>query len=326
MPAVALRALLLSLALVTCTAHAEQLSVLAGTSNTDDGNAHSYSWQIDYRQLFWNYAAASFAYLNEGHLPGHNRDGAALQLWAVTPRWQRFDFAIGAGPYAYFDTQAEPSASGYRDYHGVGEIYTGSLTWYPGERWFMRLNFSEIHTPGNLDTRTLMLGAGYQLDYLTTVLQGMAASGDAPEYLNELGPFGGQTVTNADIAEKSTAFGIEYRRHMSRHVDLTAMWLNEGDGLDGRHNGAAGEIWLTQSFFSQQLGVGLGVGPYVSLQSHRDADGHLAPEAEGLVSMTTSWRFTRTLRLRLTWHRSVTQDDQDRDVITLGLSWSFGKL
>ena len=39
--------------------------------------------------------------------------------------------------------------------------------------------------------------------------------------------------------------------------------------------------------------------------------------------MTLGWRFTRSLLVRAVWHRGFTGDDQDRDIITLGLALRF---
>src|SRR5277367_3941323 len=87
--------------------HCEEIAIFAGATDTDDHTRLSYSWQLEYRQRLRNYLDFSIAYLNEGHAPGHHRDGASAQIWAVTPRFAgHFDLALGAGPYFYFDTQA----------------------------------------------------------------------------------------------------------------------------------------------------------------------------------------------------------------------------
>jgi hypothetical protein len=43
----------------------------------------------------------------------------------------------------------------------------------------------------------------------------------------------------------------------------------------------------------------------------------------GLLAMTFSWRFTRAFDVRFTWHRAFTEDDEDRDIVTLGFGWRF---
>jgi len=78
-----------------------------------------------------------------------------------------------------------------------------------------------------------------------------------------------------------------------------------------------------QDFTSRQLVFGLGPGPYVALRGYRAADGRPAASVVGLASMTASWRMSRSLSLRLTWHRGFTGDDQDRDIVTTGLVWRY---
>ncbi len=315
-------------------ARAEDLTVLVG--RTDGEGQDTYAWQMEYRQPLLPYFDASFSYLNEGHLFHHQRDGGIFQLWAVTPRWRdRIAFALGAGPYFYFDTQYVGRPPWYRNYHDVAEIYTGSLTYYATQNWFVRLNLSEIHAPGDIDTREVLLGAGVRLDGLfeQSGAPGSAGSGgsggeETSPPTNQLGVFGGQTSDNnyytSYLNKTSLTFGAEYRRAMTSHVELSAAWLNEDDGVDGRHNGVLGEIWLV-NWFSRRFSLGLGTGPYYALQPFRGDDGMHAARLAGVVSMTAGWQITHSVIARISWHRAFTHDDQDRDIITAGLAWSWGR-
>jgi hypothetical protein len=220
-----------------------------------------------------------------------------------------------------------PRPPWYRNYHGLAEIYTGSLSYYLSQNWFVRLNVSQIHAPGDVDTRLVLLGTGLRLDGLFEHA-GSNGSGEAgpPPALNQLGVFAGQTAENnyytSYFNENTLTFGAEYRRSMTAHLELSAAWLSEDDGLDGRHNGALGEIWLTNTF--GRLSLGIGAGPYYALQPHRGDDGTYEARFAGVVSMTAAWQLTRSLIARINWHRSITHDDQDRDIITAGLAWVWG--
>lgn len=305
--------------------HAEQLSAFGGVTDTDDHSSGSYAWGLQYRQRLSAHLDAGFGYFNEGHLLGHHRDGALLQLWARTAAWHdRVEFAFGAGPYAYCDTQNSPDPSGFADRHGVGALFTGSVSYALADNWVALLELRQVVASGNVATRTALVGLGYRLD---SVLQRLGQSHDADtesaDLLNEFGVFGGFTVINTLSSERSGNFGIEFRRRAARHLELSAGLLSEGDGADGRHTGATAEAWAVQDFGAQQLVLGLGAGPYVAIDGYRTVDGRGAASVVGLVSMTVGWRPVRALTLRLSWHRAFTSDDQDRDIVTAGVGWRF---
>jgi len=304
-------------------AQAEELAAYKGATDTDDHTSGSYSWQLEYRQLLTPFFNASFTYLNEGHLPGHHRDGVSVQAWAVTPRWHnRVDFALGIGPYFYSDTQAEDSTTGFRDYHSVGEILTGSLTYRWENGWFARLNLSEIHTPGDASTHTLVLGAGYALDRLAESLSASIDHGVTPFSGSELGWFMGQTIDNSLSSPRSGNLGIEFRQGVASDFELSAAWLNEADA-SGQRDGVIGEAWVVDPLANGAVTLGVGAGAYISITQREALNGRTAAPVEGVVSMTASWRFAKPLVARITWTRDVTADDLDRDIITIGLSWRW---
>jgi hypothetical protein len=322
--ALALRlAIALTAAALGARAEAEELAVFKGATDTDDHTSGSYSWQLEYRQLLSPFFNASFTYLNEGHLPGHHRDGVSVQAWIVTPRWRnRLDFAAGIGPYFYSDTQAEDSAVGFRDYHSVGEILTGSLTYRWDNGWFARLDLSEIHTPGDASTHTLVLGAGYSLDRLAESLSGAFNGGAMPFSGSELGCFVGQTIDNSLSSPRSGNLGVEFRQAVAEHFELSAAWLNEGDAV-GHRNGVLGEFWVIDPLANRTLSLGAGAGAYVAITQREATDGQATAAAEGVVSLTASWQFAKPLAGRITWTRSVTSDDHDRDIVTVGVAWRW---
>ena len=81
---------------------AQEMSVLGGSTTQTGLKNSSYAWQIDYRQDFYENFASSIAYINEGHLPGHFRDGTAWEAWGNLPLWHdRIALSLGAGVY-YF--------------------------------------------------------------------------------------------------------------------------------------------------------------------------------------------------------------------------------
>jgi hypothetical protein len=327
LPVARLAVLMLGISLAAAPAAAEEISLLGGLTDSDDHTTGSYAWGLEYRQHLLDHLDASFGYLNEGHISGHDRDGAVLQLWGNTGPWfDRFSLSFGAGPYAYFDTQSLYTGIGYRDHHGVGLALSGYLSYPLTSHWFAVLQLDQVIAPGDVGTRTVMLGMGYRLD---SFIETLARSGQDDQSAavsaasNEIGLFIGETIINDPSSDHSTTFAIEYRRRMMEHVDLSASLLDEGEGTDGRHAGVAGEVWLVQEFLAGRLVTGLGLGPYFALQRYDTADGRSGASVVGLASMTGSWRFTRVLALRFTWSRGFTGDDQDRDILTAGLAWRF---
>ena len=94
-------------------------------------HSHSYAWSIDYTEGFGHYLAGTITWLNEGHLPGHHRDGPLMQVWGRFPVVQRrFVVALGVGPYRYFDTEAAEQGLGYSNTHGWGVVYSARASWY----------------------------------------------------------------------------------------------------------------------------------------------------------------------------------------------------
>src|SRR4030088_294184 len=60
---------------------------------------------ISYRKTFAPYFAASLAYLNDAHFPGHHRDGVTAEAWLpIVPLSNRFTLSVGGGPFYYYDT------------------------------------------------------------------------------------------------------------------------------------------------------------------------------------------------------------------------------
>jgi hypothetical protein len=307
-------------------ATAEELAAYAGRIGADDADSGSYTWQLEYRQNLARYLDASFLYVNEGHVPGHHRDGIAVQAWAVTPRLGgRFTLAVGAGPYLYCDTQEKAQPPGFEDGHDLGMIYSGSFTWYASERFFLRLNVNEIKAGSAASTRSYVLGAGYRLDQLAQDFSRVFPGHEAyPQQPNELTAFAGVTILNSEDSENAAAVGVEYRRRVAGNFDLTGSWFNEEAGADKRYNSLAAQAWLVKYWPERGLSVGFGLGPNFSLGDHQAADGRPLKEVVGLASMSAAWRFAQSWQARLTWNRGFTADDQDRDLILLGVGYLWG--
>src|SRR5512132_4237148 len=91
--------------------HAQELTLLGGATRIDEPRDSTFGLRFDYSHELGDHFAAGFTYGNEGHVPGHHRDGHAVQLWAHTGVLASgLRFAVGAGPVRYFDTAVAENA------------------------------------------------------------------------------------------------------------------------------------------------------------------------------------------------------------------------
>lgn len=323
----ALLSFILCLTAAPHRASAEDLFFLWGFMGANGES--SYSWQIDYRQELGRYGGFSVGYLNEGHVTNHHRDGHMLQFWL----WDDFfndklNLAAGAGAFYYYDTTAsklKPSQPYIND-HGIGASLSASATWVFDSRWLLQLRSNINLTESSINTYSALLGVGYRLeepahrrkDRIEAV-----SSYDVPT--NTISLLIGKTIINSFDSEKSGNIGIEYRRRLMKYLDVSGLWLLEGDSRISRRNGVAGQIWAVRDFFDNRFGVGIGIGPYFSLNRYHDtADNYYRRhEISGIATISTKYAFHEHWEMRVSWNRIITGYDRDGDVMMLGLGYRF---
>lgn len=306
---------------------AQELSLLAGTTREIDRNNKTYAWELEYQQGLGEHAAVSISWLNEGHVPGHHRDGQSLQLWARTSLLnRRWWLSAGIGPYRYFDTAKAEQSAAYNVDHGWGTVFSLGSTWYSENRWLLHLRLNRIEAQDGFDTDRVLVGVGYQLDAPPTPgprTRAPARSGNTTG--NEVTVFLGATIVNSLESEHGVAHSIEYRRGIGRHVDWTVAWIDEGDVRLIRRNGIASQLWLTRAFFDDRFALGAGAGAYYAIDPYRDRqpdeDGDEAVAA--IVTATASVRIDRRWLTRVSWNRIATDYSRDTDIILFGLGYRF---
>jgi len=312
-------------AIASGPARAQEFALYMGPLRS--GADPSYSWQMDYTEGFGKYFAASISWLNEGHIPDHHRDGQAIQGWARLPLAQRrFVFALGVGPYRYFDTEAASAGEGYDNTHGWGVVYSARATWYSTHRWTANLQLNRVQVTRGPSTTAVMLGVGYQLDAPDTPgPRDFALPRTQKVTNNEITLMAGATILNSLESQTSVAEAIEYRRGINSFLDATLGYLHEGNGISARRDGATAQLWLTRTFFDNRFTLGFGAGLYAAIHhgEHPDeretGDGILS----GLISVSASYRFTQHWAARVTWNRVVTRYSRDTDVILGGIGYRF---
>jgi len=306
-------------------AQADELGALGGLTRNARSDDRSFAWQLEYLAGLGEHFALGLSYLNEGHVPNHHRDGYAASLWARTSLLdRRLSLAAGAGPYLFADTVAVNGPGQLRDNHGVGALLSGAITWSFDPHWFLRLQANRAETGSSIDTFTAVIGVGYQLD--------RSAPEPAPEarlrtatVQNELTILAGSSVLSAFDRDDAVATGLEYRRQLWRYVDWTVAWLYEADAHAYRRNGLMTELWAVRPLAADRLVVGIGAGPYVVLDHNDDSQAQATGEraVSAVVSLTGTYRFLPHWDVRATWHRLLTNYDQDADVILAGIGFRF---
>jgi len=320
--------LLMSAAAWIGSVHAQEALILGGLQRTGAGGETSYGYTYSYQHNLAENWYASFSYLNEGHVTNHHRDGHSVQLWWRYPfADRRFNLAIGAGPYRYFDTTDRNDDGGSDNHHGWGLLASVAVTWYVnGGPWMVQARYNRTQTPSSIKTNTFLIGVGYQLD------RGDRGGPVVPPpsrldnvTQNEITVFLGQTIVNTFDSESSFAKAVEYRRGLARYVSGTVSYINEGENSALRRNGVAAQLWLERAFFNDALTLGVGAGPYYAIDlSERGRSVTSDPSRwSGLLTMSASYRISQRWFARVSWNRTVTGYDRDTDVFLAGLGYRF---
>jgi hypothetical protein len=266
---------------------------------------------------------ASLSYQNEGHVPGHHRDGHAAQLWGRTPIGRGMSVAGGVGPYRYFDTTVAESGAGHSDAHGWGLITSVAVLWESAASpWFYQVRIDRIDTRASLDTTAFVAGVGYHLPQDgESFLRELSAQGvRVPR--NELALLVGQTIVNSFESETSShSKTIEYRRVFAQYLRGSLAWVDEGDARLIRRSGIVAQLWLEPTFAQNRFTLGAGVGSYIAVDDYRP--GEKGSFASGIVTLTASHRVGRHWAARLSWNRIVSKYDRDSDIILVGAGYRF---
>ncbi|MDR5751940.1 MULTISPECIES: hypothetical protein [unclassified Caballeronia] len=307
--------------------HAQEISLLGGVSRGI--GEHTYSWAASYEEGLGEYFAASFTWINEGHVTGHHRDGQVIQGWARLPLAnRRIVLSAGIGPYRYFDTSTEQDGASYSNVHGWGIVYSLRAQYYFANRWIAQLQLNRIQVQHGPNTSAALIGVAYQLDAPSVPGPRDWAPGRSTRVTgNEVTAFLGQTIVNSNESQTSFAAALEYRRGLMKYLDWTVGYLHEGNADLVRRDGLTTQLWATRAFFDDRLTLGLGAGVYfaVKQRSNTDVTGDNDTDDRfaGIVSMSASYRLGQRWTTRVTWNRIVTRYNRDTDVIVAGVGYRF---
>jgi hypothetical protein len=317
------RLLALPLLAVSCLAHAQDASLLAGAMRVDqDKEDTSFAVALGYNHHLNKYLSVSADYLNEGHPKQHHRDGLGAQLWLHTPVPTRgWSFAAGIGPYYYFDTTTgNGAASDYRNEHGWGQLMSLSAKYHLASNAYIETRLAHTHGITSHDTTMLLFGAGYELRNtpLEVRLQN-AEKGD-----NLLMLLGGRSIVNSFKSETASSYGLEYRRTVNPNLEWSVIAMSEGKVDAAERKGVSAQVWLLRPFTERTV-LEMGFGAYAMCDQldrtdpHAERENHIAP----IASIGMRYRITDTWRAQLTWSRVITDYARDSDVFMLGAGVAF---
>ncbi|RDK03084.1 hypothetical protein [Paraburkholderia lacunae] len=315
----------LCLLLASGASDAQEFSMFGGGSRASSTN--TYTWAFNYQEGLGQYFAASFTWLNEGHIPDHHRDGQMIQLWGRIPVGSpQFVLQAGIGPYRYFDTTTAQQGGSYSDTHGWGVVYSVRAAYYASSRWITQLQLNRVHVQRGPDATSVMFGVGYQLDAPNTPGPRDWASGSTHKVTNnEVAVYAGETIINSTSSPTALGGAIEYRLGLAKYLDVTVGYLHEGSSKVARRDGFTSQLWATRAFMNDKVTLALGVGTYYAINEY---EGSLTPgpgagKFSGLVTIAGSYRFTDHWDGRIEWNRVVTRYDRDSDVIFAGVGYRW---
>ena len=307
---------------------AQMLTYLRGLAATPNSHVGAPAYELEYRQGIYHEFAGSFAYINEGHFPGHHRDGYGLQIWyniPVLPQ-QKLSIAAGLGPYYYFDT-ITPAGGPSADIHGTAVLVSLMARGELGHRFYWMAEASRINPTADFKTNVLAVGVGYWLGKDAAVpqknLPGIFEPAKPPDEAraDELSVYGVLSVIN--ISSNPHAFGgsVEYRHRFVRDLYGTVTYIYEGDPRVARRAGFAAQLWPVRSAVLSRLEIGAGFGGYLFIdRKHQPVPGQLsAVAAAGLVSIMASYDLDHRWFVRFVWDRVISDYSRDADIWRIGL-------
>lgn len=308
------------------SSHANEISVLAGATEGIDTGEASYAWQAAFLYNFLPYFAGSFSWINEGHPGEHKRDGFAVQGWGRVPLVvNRLSIGVGAGIYQFFDTKLLPGGSHVND-HGLAPVYSLAATYYMDSPWFAQLAINHIHPESDLNSNTYMIGVGYRL-WREAEPAHRSAEAHRPVKTTgyEVMPLLGQVVVNRPDNDIGIGSGIEFRMGIDDHIDWTVSWLNEDVPGTFHRSGIGTQVWLVDTFLARPITLGFGAGVYsfVDREPTPDSGGRSRLDIAGLLTLTTSCRFSERWFSRVNWNRVMSNDSRDTDMFLLGIGYRW---
>ncbi len=321
--------LTVSLAAVGAAASAQEFTGLIGPQFDQSAAARTtYQWRLDYQQGISEHWYFETGWVNDGHIPGHARDGIAAQIGLrSTFGTKRFTFGIATGVDRFYDTTNDTSNAGnFSDVQGWLWLTTAQISYFGKDRFVYRIQVNEeLAPPKTFDALSVLIGIGYQLQ---------APVGDVYNHApiaqtsfttgNQITALIGQTVPNGGSADPKGVSGMgEYRHGVWKYFDLTFSYIYQGDNAVLSRNGIGVQIWPTRKFGPVALGLGFGAFFAVDYDYSPPPGTKKKDAVAGLVSPTVAYDIGDHWLARFIWNRTVTTYNENTDFFGVGLGYRW---
>ena len=80
------------------------------------------------------------------------------------------------------------------------------------------------------------------------------------------------------------------------------------------------QLWLAKNFLDDRISMGIGGGPYISIDRRNDINRVRFPI---IFSTTGSYKISQDWDIRATWDRIITTYNRDSDIFLGGLGYRF---
>jgi hypothetical protein len=314
-----------ALALTTPNCQADELSVYAGALKPEPNDTDTYSWQLEYRRPLFDDFAASFSWLNEGHITNHHRDGQAIQGWWRSKPMENIhglSFDLGIGPYRYYDTSRPIADERYQNLHGWGVLASAGANYRFDDHWIASLRINQVDAHGSFDTTALLAGVGYNFG-------GEGASGDAfpdrtlapAKYSWEFDGVLGDAILNSFKSQAHTVGGLGARVQLTDWLSASGTYINAGENDTGWRDAAALQLWAEQNV-TRHVSVGVSLGAFFPAHETINSSS-TSHEPSALVGVEAGYSFSKQWIGRFIWDRVGTGDSHDADIFLFNVGYRF---
>lgn len=251
---------------------------------------------------------------NEGKPQNNHRDGFALQTMFTTPVAKSVRFEAGLGPYLSFNTTTNGSGE-QKNVQRLGVLISMALRFSLGfltPGLHLRLGYNYADVIDGHSSHAILFGLGFAVQERPDSKQGLA------QHPTQVSIMGSMYRTNRGGTSGSFGGQVEVKQYITDHLAFSASWLREGEDALVDRQGLALQAWFVLPI-TERWAFSVGAGPYIAHNKQVTND----YEFNGVISTQIECRAYRGTSFFGRLGRLVTRDDTDRDVVELGIGYSW---